>query len=86
MAIILLFIGSIGAVVVWLFAVRPYVVSHGKGYNTGANIGIAIWVDWQSCGEIAKAENDDKGLRVYRMFGMFQLIAAIGFLLLFFGV
>ena len=84
MAPILFFIGSFGAMAVWLFFIRPYVVIHGQGNKTGANIGVAIWVDWQSCGEIAAAEDDSKGRRIYRLFGAFQAIAAIGFILLFF--
>ena len=84
MSIVIFFIGSIGAMVVWLFSVRPYVVAHGQGNKTGANMGVAIWVDWQSCGEIADAEDDDKGRRIYRTFGVFQAISALGFILLFF--
>ncbi len=47
-------------------------------------MGVAMWVDWQSCGEIAAAEGDPKGRRIYRIFGALQLMTALGFLLLYF--
>ncbi len=84
MATVIFLIGSAGAMLVWIFSIRPYVVARGQGNRTGANMGTAIWVDWQSCGEMADAEGDSKGRRIYRIFGAFQLMAALGFLFQFF--
>ncbi|MFT5634006.1 MAG: hypothetical protein ACI9SQ_001733 [Rubritalea sp.] len=82
MEAIIIIIGSLGTIIIWSFSIRPYVVAHGQGNKTGANMGVAMWVDWQSCGEIAAAEDDPKGRRVYRIFGALQLMTALGFLLL----
>ena len=79
----LLILGFIGTLAVWLFGIRPYVVSNNEGYKTGANLGIAMWVDWQSCGEIAKATNDSKGNKIYLAFGLFQIIFVVAIILLF---
>jgi len=82
-AAILLFLGSGGSLAVWIFAIRPYVVAHGKSYKTGASLGVAIWVDWQSCGEISKEIDDSKGQNMYWTFGIFQGLFVLGFVLLF---
>jgi len=82
-AVFLLAIGSGCSFAIWLFAIRPYVVAHRKSYRTGASFGVAIWVDWQSCGEIAKDIDDQKGRNLYWIFGLFQGLTAIGFLLMF---
>ena len=80
---LLLALGFGGSFAVWIFLIRPYVVAHGKSYKTGAGIGVAIWVDWQSCGEIAKEREDPKGKNIYWTFGVFQGLAVIGFLIQF---
>jgi len=46
-------------------------------------MGVAIWVDWQSFGEIVTAAGDRRGRRIYRIFGALQLMTALGFLLLY---
>ena len=79
---IIIIIGSLGTIIIWLFFIRPYVVAHGQGNKTGADMGVAIWVDWQSFGEIVTAEGDRRGRRIYRIFGALQLMTALGFLLL----
>ena len=83
MAILFLTFGSIGTLFIWIAGIRPYVVSNKQGYKTGANLSIAMWVDWQTCGDISKAQDDAKGRRIYLAFGLFQLVTAIGVILLF---
>jgi hypothetical protein len=83
MGVLLFVIGSLGSPLVWFFSIRPYVVAHGEGNKTGANMGVAMWVDWQSCGEIATKNGDERGRIIYRTFGVFQLVAALGFILIF---
>lgn len=83
MSLLFLILGFTGTLAVWICAVRPYVVSNNEGYKTGANLGVAMWVDWQSCGEIAKAQNDSKGKNIYRSFALFQLISVVSIILLF---
>ncbi len=85
MSFLLLIPGFIGTLSIWMFGIRPFVVSNNEGYKTGANLGIAMWVDWQSCGEIAKEKNNSKGRNIYRIFGLFQLISAAGIILLCIG-
>ena len=63
-----------------------YVVLRGRGQTTGSSFGVPMWVDWQTCGEIAGAEDDGKGKWLYRILGMFHLISVIGGILLICGV
>ena len=82
MAFLLLIFSTISTLAIWILGIRPYVVSNKQGYKTGANLAVAMWVDWQSCGEIAKATDDFKGKILYRIFGFLQMMSAIGIILL----
>ena len=77
-ALILSTIGTYGCVFWWLFAVRPFVVKNKLGYRTGANMFVAIWVDWQSCGEIAREQRSSRAWFRYWMFAAFALTALLG--------
>ena len=77
---LLFVIGIGGAVGTWLFGIRPYVCRRKDGWKTGANLAVAVWVDWQSCGEIARKEQDPVGRALYRAFGFFQLCFVLGLL------
>ncbi len=69
-------VSSVSYFVLWLFSVRPYCRKHGKGYTTGANVGVALWVNWQEAGEIARKRNDKGMIAVCRGMLVLQLIAA----------
>lgn len=45
----------------WLLAIRPYCIRHGKGYTPGANIEVTFWVDWQEARETSR-ENGHGGM------------------------
>lgn len=68
----------------WLCAVRPYCLRNGKGYTSGANIGITLWVDWQEAREIAKTKGDGGMILVCRI--VFWLHAAFWLNLAFAGI
>lgn len=80
-SLLLVFVGSWGAILWWLFAIRPYVRRHHQGYKTGANLLVAIWVDWQSCAEIARENDDRRGRRLSRVFVFLQLCFVLGLIL-----
>ena len=82
MSAVLFFLGCLGSVITWISSIRPYVLKHQEGNNTGASLGVAMWVDWQKCGEISKQQEDPRGLVMYRTFGIFQIVGVIGFVML----
>ena len=43
---------------IWLFCIRPYCRSNGKGYAPGFNSGVTILFDWQQARVIEKAKGD----------------------------
>ena len=53
-----IFIIPFAALLLWLFSIRPYCRRNGKGYTTGANVGVTFWVDWQEAKEMAKTRGD----------------------------
>ena len=71
-------VGFYGGVWWWLFAIRPFVVKNKLGYRTGANLFVAVWVDWQSCGEIAREQGCPKARFRYWMFSGFAGSALLG--------
>ena len=76
-------VGLFGGVLWWLFGLRPFLRRHHDGYNTGANLMVAAWVDWQRCGEIAKEQDDPVGRRLYWGFAILQLSLVFGIALYF---
>ena len=78
MAPFFLVVGIGGSVLIWDFGIRPLVVLYGKGYKTGANIGIAVWVDWQTCREIGVEEDDGTARVLGRAFMFCQASAILG--------
>ncbi len=66
-------VSMIAIAVLWLFSVRPYLRKNGKGYTTGANFGVAFWVDWQEAGELAKKKNHTGMIAVCRALLVFQI-------------
>ena len=76
--LILFAVGSTGSLGIWITAIRPYVRVHHEGYKTGANLGVAAWVDWQSCKDVARKNNDGRGIRLARIFEFFQVCTAAG--------
>ena len=79
----LIIIGCCGSALWWLFALRPYLRRHHDGYNTGANLFVAAWVDWQRCGELAKQKNDPNGRWRYWGFVILQVCFLIGVIIKF---
>ena len=55
------------AILLWLFAIRPYCRRNGKGFTPGANIGVTYWVDWQEATEISKAKGDGGMIMICRL-------------------
>jgi hypothetical protein len=55
------------AILLWLFAIRPYCRSNGKGFTPGANIGVTYWVDWQEAKEISKTKGDGGMIMICRL-------------------
>ncbi|MGJ8642231.1 MAG: hypothetical protein ACSHX9_02390 [Luteolibacter sp.] len=45
---------------VWQFAIRPYCLKNGKGYTTGANWAVTMWVNWQEAKELATERGDKR--------------------------
>lgn len=80
MATIIMIVGILGSLATWMFFIRPYVISHGRGVRSAAGFDIIIWADWHNCGEIATDKDDRIGRIIYRVFGVFQLVAVVGFL------
>jgi hypothetical protein len=78
MAAFFVFVGVCGSTLLWIFGIRPLVVRHGKGYKTGVNLAVAAWVDWQSCREIAKNEDDGTAMLLVRAFLICQASIILG--------
>jgi hypothetical protein len=55
------------AILLWLFAIRPYCRRNGKGFTPGANIGVTYWVDWQEAREISQAKGDGGMMMICRL-------------------
>jgi hypothetical protein len=71
----------------WLFGIRRYCVSNGKGYTPGANWGVTVWIDWQEASEMAAARGDAGMRRFCNVFLAIQLIyKVIGLLALIGGL
>lgn len=85
MAGILFLIAISGSFLTWILAIRPFVYKHHEGYKTGANLAVAAWVDWSSCGEIARKSGSRFGLAAYRTFAAFQILGLIAVGLALFG-
>jgi hypothetical protein len=66
---------------IWLCAIRPYCVKHGKGFTPGANIGVTIWIDWQEARELAKECADGRMIFWCRAFLAIQVFWAVVFTL-----
>ena len=81
-ATILVILGVLGGAMWWLLGMRPFLRRHHEGYNTGANLLVAAWVDWQRCGEIAGREGCGAGRVYYWGFVGLQLSALIGGIML----
>lgn len=80
----ILFVVSLtGSVLLWMLGIRPYLRKHKEGYNTGANLAVAAWVDWQVCGEIAKRDNDSYARSLYRSFLLLQIMGMGALILMF---
>lgn len=78
-------IGLLGSVSVWLAVIRPYALKHGQGYTTGANFGVAAWIDWEQSKEIAGKKGDLWMLRICRLFLALNLLVVAGFFLIAIG-
>jgi hypothetical protein len=65
--IIAIVIVPLVAILLWLFAIRPYCLRNGKGFTTGANMGVTYWVDWQEATEISKAKGDGGMIIICRL-------------------
>lgn len=68
------------ATLLWLFAIRPYCIRHGKGYTPGANIAVTFWVDWQEAREIARAEGNARMILICRIVLWMQIVGVVVFL------
>jgi hypothetical protein len=44
--VVAIFIIPFAATLLWLLSIRPYCRRNGKGYTSGANIGVTFWIDW----------------------------------------
>lgn len=75
-------IGVLGSIFLWLALIRPYAVKRGQGYTTGANFGVAAWIDWQQSKEIAGKRGDLWMLRICRLFLALNLLVVAGFFLI----
>lgn len=70
--------GVFGSIIVWLTLIRPYAVKHGQGYTTGANFGVAAWIDWEQSKEIAGKRGDLWMIRICRLFLALNLLVVLG--------
>jgi hypothetical protein len=68
---VILFIASI----LWLLSIRPYCRRNGKGYTSGANFGVILWIDWQEAKEISKAKRDKGMIMMCRVVLWLHIIA-----------
>lgn len=68
------------AILLWLFAIRPYCRRNGKGFTPGANMGVTYWVDWQEATEISKAKGD-RGMIMICRFVFWLHILGLGILI-----
>jgi hypothetical protein len=64
---IVIVIVPVAAILLWLFAIRPYCRRNGKGFTPGANMGVTYWVDWQEATEISKAKGDVGMIMICRL-------------------
>jgi len=74
LVLIVLMASTIGPILIWLLAIRPYARKHGGGYTPGANIAITAWVDWQHAKDTAKARKDRNILWMCRVFFALSLL------------
>ena len=80
---ILFAVSIVGSTALWIFSIRPYCVKHRQGHHTGANVGVAIWNDWQHAKETASKRGDDGMIAICRVFSTLQILLILGVLLQF---
>ena len=66
--------------------IRSYVMRSGRAPVTNASWTTSAWSDWAQCRQYAKANNDERGLRLARFFVASQSAAIIGFVLMLLGI
>ncbi len=76
MAAILIFC-TLAVMLLWLFAIRPYCRRNGKGFTTGANVGVAFWIDWQKARGIAQERGDKGMILICRLFLGLHIVAVV---------
>jgi hypothetical protein len=73
------------AAILWLLSIRPYCRRYGKGYTSGANIGVTFWIDWQEAKELSTAKRDKKMIMICHVVLWLHIIAFAIFVSAIFG-